>query len=369
MPVVRLTDIAVRALKPSQERITYWDQTLPAFGVRVGRRTKVFIVMHGKARKRIVLGRYPRMPLQTARKRAQALIYGPDPEQPQDGPPAAHAVEQFIDIHHAQSRPSTRKEQQRLLTNHFLSKLAHMPLNHITRSQVLEITDGLKNLPSEQIHCHRALKTFFKWAAQRELIPASPIADLPPPGKQQDRDRLLSDEELASIYNAAVELAYPFGYIVLICIHTGMRRGEVGALKWRYITPELITIPKELTKNGREHVLPNLITDNLALIPKVSDYLFPTLTGGPFGAWGKNKTRLDELCGVDNFVLHDLRRYLSSTMRKLHVPIDVTETILNHLSGSRSRVQRIYDRHDRLPEMRDALKLYEKHLAAIISSH
>ena len=124
MPVLRLTDIVLRALKPSEERITYWDQTLPALGVRVGRRAKVFIVMHGKARKRVVLGRYPRMTLQAARKKAQALIYGPDTEQPQDGPPAAQAVEQFIDIHHAQSRPSTRKEQRRLLTNHFVSKHA-----------------------------------------------------------------------------------------------------------------------------------------------------------------------------------------------------------------------------------------------------
>ena len=56
-------------------------------------------------------------------------------------------------------------------------------------------------------------------------------------------------------------------------------------------------------------------------------------------------------------------------MRRLSVPIDVTETILNHVSGSRSQIQRIYDRHDRLPEMRQAMQLYEKHLAALISSH
>lgn len=40
---------------------------------------------------------------------------------------------------------------------------------------------------------------------------------------------------------------------------------------------------------------------------------------------------------------------------------------LNHITGSRSQIQRIYDRHDRLPEMKQALELYEKHLAAITS--
>ena len=373
MPVVRLTDITVRALKPAAERTTYWDETLPAFGVRVGRRVKVFIVMHGKARKRIVLGRYPPMKLQTARKQAQAIIYGPDPQDEQDAIPAAEAVAQFIDTHHTQSRERTRKEQERLLTKHFLSKHRTTPLNRITRQQLLEITDGLKGAPSEQLHVHRAFKTFFKWASQRQIIAASPVADLPPPSKQQDRDRLLTDDEIKRIYKAANDLGYPFGYIVLIAIHTGLRRSEVGSLKWSYITPDYITIPKELTKNGREHVLPNLINDNLALIPKteidgrVSEYLFPSGTGRPFGDWFKSKAKLDKLCQVNDFVLHDFRRYLSSTMRKLQVPIDVTEAILNHVSGSRSKVQRIYDRHDRLPEMREALQLYEKHLASLIS--
>ena len=68
---------------------------------------------------------------------------------------------------------------------------------------------------------------------------------------------------MARIYNAAVELGHPYGFICLIAIHTGMRRGEVGGLKWSYITPETITLPPSLTKNKREHVLPNLINDNL----------------------------------------------------------------------------------------------------------
>lgn len=368
MPVVRLTDIAVRAFKPGAERVTYWDETLPAFGVRVGRRAKVFILMHGKARKRIVIGRYPVMSLQTARQRANSILHAPDNGQQQDAPLAKDAVTQFIDLHHAQSRPRTRKEQERLLTNHCLSRFGEVPLNRLSRPQLLAITDGLKHVPSEQIHVHRALKTFFRWAVQRQLIAVSPIADVPLPSTPQDRNRLLSDDELARIYRAAVDLAYPFGYIVLVAIHTGLRRSEVGLLKWSYITPEFITIPKEITKNGREHVLPNLIAGNLALVPNSAQYLFATRNGTPFGAWGKYKALLDKRCGVENFVLHDFRRYLSSTMSKLGVPIDVTETILNHVSGSRSQIQRVYDRNTRLPEMRQALQMYEKHLSAVVGS-
>jgi hypothetical protein len=54
-------------------------------------------------------------------------------------------------------------------------------------------------------------------------------------------------------------------------------------------------------------------------------------------------------------------------MAKLRVPIDVTEAILNHVSGSRSPIQRVYDRYDRISEMRDALERYENHLAKIVT--
>ena len=153
-----------------------------------------------------------------------------------------------------------------------------------------------------------------------------------------------------------------------------MRRGEVGGLKWSYISDETITLPPALTKNKREHVLPNLVKNELAQIPKavmpdgqLCEYLFPSSVWTPYSAWSDGKEALDALCQVEDFVLHDFRRYLSTTMAKLHVPIDVTEAILNHVTGSRSPLQRVYDRYDRLREKREALELYERHLAQIVA--
>lgn len=389
MPKVLITDIVASTAKPvAGKQVSLWDTGTKGFGLRINPQgTKTWQVMIGEKRQRITIGHYPKMPLKEARKLALTAIGSgePPPKASTELTPyaAAAAVEKFIELHHANSRPSWRYEQERLLKRHLLAKHADRPLHKFTAAQILSITDSLARFPSEQMHAHKALKTFFKWAVQRHLIAVSPVANLPTPGKVNDRDRLLTDAELKRIYKAAIELAYPFGYIVLICIHTGLRRGEVGALRWSYITPELITIPKEIAKNGREHVIPNLIGENLKLIPRVtetviengaevtrqSELVFPTAKGNPFCAWGKNKARLDKLCKVEDFVLHDFRRYVSSTMRRLGVPIDVTETILNHVTGSRSQIQRIYDRHDRLPEMRQALELYEKHLAALMSSH
>lgn len=92
----------------------------------------------------------------------------------------------------------------------------------------------------------------------------------------------------------AQKLGYPFGHIVLIIIHTAMRRGEVGGLKRSFVTEEAITLPPELTKNGRELVLPNLINAEQSAIPKIgeSDYYFPTAAGGPFCSWGEEQDQL-----------------------------------------------------------------------------
>ena len=69
---------------------------------------------------------------------------------------------------------------------------------------------------------------------------------------------------------------------------------------------------------------------------------------------------------IPDWTLHDFRRFFSSTMSKLKVPIDITETILAHRSGSRSPIQRIYDRDTRLPQMREAFQKYEHHLFATV---
>ena len=375
MPKVLLTDIVASTAKPVLgKQVSLWDSRTKNFGLRINPQgTKTWQVMLGDERQRITIGHYPKLSLKEARTLALKIIGNGEapPKQSSDITPylAVTAVSKYLELNHANSRPSYAKEEERLLKRHLLSRYADLPLDKFTTTHLIGIIDDLANVPAIQFHAHRAIKTFFKWAVHRQLIPSSPAANLRTPGKINERDRLLTDAELKRIYNAAADLAHPFGYIVLICIHTGLRRGEVGALKWSYITPELITIPKEITKNGREHVLPNHINGNLRLVPKTkSEYLFPTTTDKPFCAWGKNKARLDKLCGVDDFVLHDFRRYLSSTMRRLGVPIDVTETILNHVSGSRSQIQRIYDRHNRLPEMQQALQLYEKHLAALIAA-
>jgi integrase len=294
--------------------MTYWDEGLAAFGVRVEARRKTFIVVVNGGH-RIKLGNYPRTTLKDARAEAYLRLGGRGAQATVvDAPKAEDVVTDFMKIHHARSRPRTRNEQERLLTKHFLKNHKGKALNRVTAKDILAITDGLKELPSEQLHAHRALKTLFKWAVKRKLVATSPMDGLERPSKPADRDRVLSDKELVAVYRTAQQVGYPFGHIILIIVHTAMRRSEVGGLKRTYVTDEAITLPGELTKNGRELALPNLIKAELSAIPevkregKVSEYYFPTAAGTQFCAWGKAKVNFDKVCGVTNWTLHDIRR-------------------------------------------------------------
>jgi hypothetical protein len=47
-------------------------------------------------------------------------------------------------------------------------------------------------------------------------------------------------------------------------------------------------------------------------------------------------------------------------------PPDIVEAILNHKAGTRNKIQRIYDRHNRFPQMQRALAAYADKLQALI---
>jgi len=92
--------------------------------------------------------------------------------------------------------------------------------------------------------------------------------------------------------------------------------------------------------------------------------IFPGERGTPFSGWSKAKSALDTTSGVSGWWLHDLRRTLATGLQRLGVRLEVTEAVLNHLSGSRAGVVGIYQRHDWAEEKRAALDAWSAHLLA-----
>ena len=155
-----------------------------------------------------------------------------------------------------------------------------------------------------------------------------------------------------------------------------MERGDVAARTW--------TIPKERSKNKREHVIP-LSDAAMAIVtqlPRVGDnpdgFMFSTTRKTPISGWSNVKDRLDtaihEAAQKDDpkagplphWTFHDLRRTLATNMQKLGVKLEVTEAVLNHVSGSRAGIVGIYQRHDYADEKRAALSVWADRLETIV---
>ncbi len=342
----------------------FWDAKVPAFGLYVGRRRKTFVVIQNGGRRRKI-GRYPLMTLADARKRALMILYAAEPQSEMESIKVAPAVELFMRTHHRASKPSHQREQQRLLAKYFIPVHGDAQLARITTQHILRLTDGLAGKPSEQLHLHRALRTFFNWAAERSYVTASPLAKLSPPSKQNERDRVLNDAELLAVWSLARTYPFPFGPVVQLLILTGQRLGEIAKLRRSYIASDLITWPREATKNNTEHSIP--VTPAVAkvlasLADQTSERLFPSFS--PSIAMREFRKQLK----IAHWTLHDLRRTFSTNQARIETPPDVTEAILNHKTGSRSPIQRVYDRYDRIEPMRRALVAYETFLTQLSPS-
>ena len=61
----------------------------------------------------------------------------------------------------------------------------------------------------------------------------------------------------------------------------------------------------------------------------------------------------------------DLRRTVATGLQRLGVRLEVTEAVLNHISGSRGGIAGVYQRHDWAAEKRAALDSWAAHVLAI----
>lgn len=362
MATVAFTELTIRNLKPG----SYFDEKTPAFGIRIGKNRKTWIVIRGRERIRTRVGHYPALPLAEARKKALVLLGTPLEQNPVST--FAEGRELYLRTHCAQKqRERTRKETERLLTKHF-APLNRKKLSAITTGQLTEIIDGLLATPSEAQHAFKAARTFFRWAEKRGYC-KNPCT-MPAPSKEVSRERVLTDDELRRVYQGGTG---QFGQIVRLLILTGQRRSEISTLKWEYIDLEKdeISLPPEGVKNGRRHTFPigPMAKKILGEIPKGGEYLFPARRREtPFTGFSPCKADLDAETGVKNWTLHDLRRTFATALAGLGVAPHVIERLLNHITGSLSPIALRYNKAKYDKEMREALELWEKHLSVMLAA-
>ncbi|MBN8982062.1 MAG: tyrosine-type recombinase/integrase [Rhizobiales bacterium] len=270
------------------------------------------------------------------------------------------ALEMFVS-QYAKTFLKSANEVERTLKRTAGIEWAGRSIREITKADVLTLVRAISI--GRPIMANRTLavvRKMFNWLVEQDELATSPCLGIKPPGKENPRERVLSDREVRVLRQRAAIDAYPFSVFFEILLLTGQRRNEVARMEWRELDLEaaLWTIPAARSKNKRTNIVP-LSPQALAVlksVPRNGQYVFTETGYSPISGFSRFKMRLDASAHLnEDWVFHDLRRTVATGMARLGVPLPVVEKVLNHVSGSFAGIVSVYQRHHFLPEKRLAL--------------
>ena len=345
----------------------------------------------------VTIGDATLMTLADARAKAKAVLgrtaNGEDPREARDARKAAQSiddrVEQVVNSYIAKylakkCKPSWAKEAERLLRVEVVPKFGKKRLGEIEDADVyaLLVEIAERGAPRTSNLVFAVLRKLCNWATTLEggrLIRISPCAGVKALSGNNKRERVLEDDEVRSVWRAAGKVGWPFGPIYRIALLTGVRRDEVAGMEWPELNLEAKTwmIPGKRTKNKKLLVLPlsDAAAEIIRALPRMGNSKFVFTTTGTTHVTGYSNAKdaidkamlrilreeasdPDEVEAPPQWQFHDLRRTLITNLQKLGVRLEVTEAILNHVSGaSRSDAAGHYHLHSWSAEKRAALEL------------
>ena len=398
---MRLTKLNINALKipEGKSEIIVFDEQLPGFGIRIragGKRSWVCQYrVGGSKQRRVSVGSVEALDPDEARKRAREILarvqLGGDPQVEKHAKrDRAHltlgnVIGKYL-AGYAERRlgPRTLVEVRRALTTQW-KPLHEASADTLTRgavaSRLAEIAE--ESGPFAANRARSYLSAALNWAIEQGIVDENPVHATGKLAKEISRERVLSDAELAEVWQQVGWGDY--ASVIKLLLLTGQRREEVAGMLWSEVNFDnaLWSIGANRTKNGRPHDVP--LTDSaLSILEKAErrqerEYVFGR-GDGPFSGWSKAKVALDKRIlaarrAIDPkakpmppWRIHDLRRTAATRMADLGVQPHVIEAVLNHVSGHRAGVAGTYNRAMYSAEKKAALKLWAEHLRQFVAS-
>ena len=273
------------------------------------------------------------------------------------------------------------------LLKHVLPVIGDRPLGNVSRLQFnrlfnILIAEGKKE---EARRVFSLCKQFLSWAEIQGYIDHSPLSAMKkrdiagkntPPGT-----RTLSDAEIWVFWHGLDEwdISEQCRWALRFCLLSARRPDEVvQARKSEFNLDSGIWHQGNRNKSLREHVLPitplmrTCIDALMRASPDDSPWLVPSpvtlsqpLSKGAVTQALRRMIRADRGLGLEPFTTRDLRRTARSRLAALNTPNDVARKIMNHaLEG----IDRVYDTHNYLPQMQEALNMLSDNISQIIAA-
>jgi integrase len=384
VPRIHLTARKLDSLKaPSAGQSDFWDDSLPGFGVRIsaaGRKTWTVMYRVGRRKVRFSLGTYPPVPLAKARDDAKAVLAraqgGGDPSADRRAERDADTFGQLSAAYiekHAKPNKRSWKTDQEVLNRDVLPKWRHRRAGDISRRDVRDLVKGIvdRGAPIMANRTFEIVRRIFKWAIAEDYLTASPVTGLTKPAKENQRDRVLTEDEIRTVW-ASIQVEPPLvAAINKLRLITAQRGGEVMGMRWADVDRSAAwwTIPAERAKNGLSHRVPLsdlalAILDEVKPLGKGSPWVFPSQRKGRhLEQLVQAAHRIRDRAKVD-FTPHDLRRTAASLMTGMGISRLTVSKILNHVERG---VTATYDRHSYDAEKRQALDAWASRLEKIVA--
>lgn len=232
-------------------------------------------------------------------------------------------------------------------------------------------------------HCRQVymrLQRFFNYAAERDLIEFSPMTTIPTKGVQNQRDRVLTKDEIKTFMTEirTTKMNEDMASILMLILRTGQRPSECSGIHENEIEDNWWTIPGTRTKNGLAHRV--YLTDSVIELlghPCDNGYYFESHTEKPYHrnaiakalrlALKDIKEEQEEsspTLDIEPFTAHDLRRTCATNLAEMNFTDDVIGAILNHKKRS---VTGIYNRHQYDTEKQRAMLAWDRKLNRVVS--
>lgn len=369
----------VRSLQPREKLYEVRDVELKGFILRVypsGR--KVYVVEYGRGKRVKVCDANVKTPRE-ARLRATsilgAVVDGKDPQEERKRAKASnledyleHVYGPWVIENHTGGRMTLNRIRQCFGEELGKKKLHEVSAWVVEKWRARRLREGLT--ASTVNRDIAALKAALSKAVEWGLLDTHPLAKVKPSKldthpkvryltPEEERrlrasldardERLRADRSSGNSWRQARskpllqdlhEVTYPdhLTPMVLLSLNTGMRRGEVFALRWEDVELDhaRLTVRGETAKSGRTRHIPlNLeaiatLRDWKAQDANGSELVFPGRTGETFNNVKRSWARVLADSRIEAFRWHDMRHHFASKLVMAGVSLYVVKDLLGH---------------------------------------
>ncbi|MBR1270448.1 integrase arm-type DNA-binding domain-containing protein [Bradyrhizobium sp. AUGA SZCCT0222] len=377
-----------------KDRIIYWDEKRPGFGLMVtakGKRSFVFQYRngHGDSRRASLSGT-TRLP--DAYKWADILqgdvAKGVDPVAKRKADRTAQSKKgkfrTIAEDYVKREAPKLRSMDQRIA---ILNRLIYPIIGDkiaakLKRSDIVALLDGVEDNhgPAMADGALLVVRRICNWHATRDDDFRSPIVRGMGRSNATGRERILSDDEVRAVWAATGEIIanaeaermglFMYAQLLRYLLLTAVRLNEGARMDRSERRGGDWLISAARMKNKRDFLIP-LSTAAISLleaVPVIGEQSFGPIftTNGtkPIAAFNQFKKAFDKRCGVIGWTNHDLRRTARSLMSRAGVDPDHAERALSHTIGG---IRRTYDRHEFYNEKKYAFEALARQIELIVN--